>query len=54
MELMYTMLGCTGLKPQKIVSLDWFWFCLFVFFISPAVTESKHNDLISDQSVTMN
>lgn len=53
MELMYTDVGLHRVKATKN-SIFGLVLVLFVFFISPAVTESKHNDLISDQSVTMN
>ena len=52
MELMYTDVGLHRFKATKN-SIFGLVLVLF-FFISPAVTESKHNDLISDQSVTMN
>ena len=54
MEIMYTDVGLHRVKATKN-SIFGLVLVLFVcFFISPAVTESKHNDLISDQSVTMN
>ena len=56
MELMYTDVGLHRVKATKnsIFGLVLVLFVCLFFLISPAVTESKHNDLISDQSVTMN